>query len=117
MQLKSRSLTKFLTLGLMVAVWLTTVCVAMAPSHACCKPSASHLAAALPSCCTAHAVVQPSQQSAGNGLNPDLWPSATAFNASDFLSHQTNSVNASRLASAQVPDQSGRYLELRVLLN
>jgi hypothetical protein len=113
MGLKSKPLALFL----IVAAWVTTLCITMAPSHACCKQTTNHLTAALPSCCTGQWVIQPSDQPVSHGLDPGPWVSAQPVHPIDFLNIQSASQVQSWLASAHVPDQSGRYLELRVLLN
>lgn len=103
---------------LIVAAWFATLCVFAVPSHACCKSSPASKANTVKECCVTPlakaALVQQSLSSA-DGPTPDLiGPPIKVFEGLDL---GLEPVQQSILASGHVPDQSGRYLELRVLLN
>lgn len=96
--------------------WVVVFCTIPQPAHACCKSADGKLNAEMP-CCVMKSVAQLAERSFLDmpGLEPVVAPlvNVPAF---DFTSlHSVAEV--SYLASLWVPDQSGRYLDLRVLLN
>jgi hypothetical protein len=111
--LKNRLLTAFLV----AMAWLASGCVVMEPSHACCKEAMDRLSATLPACCTGHVFIPPADQQTGHGFDPGPWISQNHFELRHFLNAAMTEDYQSAVASAHVPDQSGRYLELRILLN
>jgi len=111
--LKHRLLAAFLV----TMAWLASWCIVMEPSHACCKQAVDRLSASMPACCSGQLVIQPADQQSTHGFDFGPWVAQGRFNILDFLNTATVEGHQSALAKAHVPDQSGRYLELRVLLN
>lgn len=101
-------------LAFFVAWVLMVFCVGQPPAHACCQQgTANHhdVATVLPCCLSSTAVAVPAS-------DPPIPPaltfpfSAIVFNFSKQLPHEST-----LLASDYIPDQSQRYLDLRILLN
>lgn len=109
---------RFLVIVVVVAAWLTSLCLFTGPSHACCQSGQRHaLQKELPVCCVVQPVVQTQPDQTGfSGPLPDLALSAVPFDYQALLDLQPG-LGQSRTDLAFVPDQSNRYLELGVLLN
>jgi hypothetical protein len=111
--LKCRGLVFFVA----VAAWaLAFLCVLPEPSHACCQGVQPHRAAMAMPCCTASSTtvtatpslnIPSGEWSAVPVMPPPVLPQSA------FVSGDSQAL----LAQQYIPDQSGRYLELRVLLN
>lgn len=109
---------RLLAIFLVVAAWLTSLCLFMEPSHACCQQGQHKLQQVLPSCCVSQAVVPAQPDLTGyDGPTPHQWVSASLFDYQALLNLEQPNVQRSRQDLAHVPDQSGRHLELRILLN
>lgn len=109
---------RLLAIFLVVAAWLTSLCLFMEPSHACCQQGKQAIQKVLPACCVGDSATpaQPAQTGHG-GPAPDLWLGSALFDYQALLNYQQPALEQSRKDLTYVPDQSGRYLELRVLLN
>jgi hypothetical protein len=97
--------------------WVSMACLIPQPSHACCAGSTqSKLHQKMP-CCVETSAVQLSshapQWTAWPNFVDALPPAGATLDFSGGLLPNQQSV----LASSWIKDQSGRYLELRVLLN
>ena len=68
-------------------------------------------------CCESQTFIQQPASQAKNGLDTTAISAGYALNLSAAFDPQAVQTNLSRLALRHVPDQSGRYLELRILLN
>jgi hypothetical protein len=108
---------RFLVIVVALAAWLTSLCLLTGPSHACCQPGRHTVQKELPACCVVQPATQVQPDQTGfNGPLPDLALSSLPFDYLALLGLQPG-LGQSRMALAFVPDQSNRYLELRVLLN
>jgi hypothetical protein len=109
---------RFLAIFLVVAAWLTSLCLFMEPSHACCEQGKRAIEKVLPPCCVGDSATQAQPDQTGHsGPTPDLWLGGTSFDYQALLNYQQPALEQARKDLAYIPDQSGRYLELRVLLN
>lgn len=108
---------RFTAIFLVVAAWLTSLCLFMPPSHACCQDGRHAIQKVLPACCVVNPAIQAQPDHTGFGASPpDLGLSPPVFDYKALLSAQPI-LAQSRTDLAFVPDQSDRYLKLRVLLN
>lgn len=100
----------------MLLAWLASLCVLSAPAHACCKlPDAQKALAQMP-CCMVQPVTQPDFKHSTPGF--DTPPGLVILTPLVSLFPRLEVPTAtSRLAHAYIPDQSGRHLELSILLN
>lgn len=111
--------SRILSLLLMLAVWVASLCVMMSPAHACCPKKASVKAdSAIPACCVSHATVLPQATPQPGGTDPGAWVAPSSL--SQIAPHGVYLAQAetqSLLAHRHVPDQSNRHQELEVWLN
>lgn len=110
-------LNKLTAIFLVVAAWLTSLCLFMPPSHACCQQGRHAIQKVLPACCVINPanVIAPDQTGFAGPL-PDLALSHAPFDYQALLADQP-ALMQSRRDLAFLHDESDRYLELRVLLN
>jgi hypothetical protein len=110
---------------LALVAWFASLCLFALPAHACCQQSvnyrqsssASHPMMTVAACCESQTFIQKPASQATNGLDTTTIGAGHSFDFSAIFDPQADQTNLSRLALRHVPDQSGRYLELRVLLN
>lgn len=108
---------KLTAIVLVVAAWFTSLCLFTLPSHACCEQPANYKSKAMAACCASPTLMQQQAPQTGAGLDSATVVFSLPFDFSAFFNPQSTKTNLSRLALRHVPDQSARYLELRVLLN
>lgn len=113
-QASGKSLAALLAL---LFAWVVTVCIVPQPSHACCKAPMSKQAKADMPCCSIKAATQTISREPQQPLQPEPIIPVHHVEAGLHFSPVIAELNQSLTASAWTPDQSGRYLELRVLLN
>jgi hypothetical protein len=112
------SKSKALSLLLILAVWAASLCVMIAPAHACCPKANVKADVKLPACCVSHATAVPKALPQTGGADPGAW--VTAPGALAVVPHWISLSHAetqSLLAHQHVPDQSNRHRELEVWLN
>ncbi len=111
------TLNKRTAIFLVVALWLTSLCLFMPSSHACCQKEPQAIQKVLPACCVINPanVIAP-DQTGFNGPLPNLALSNAPFDYQALLADQY-ALMQSRTDLAFLADESDRYLELRVLLN
>lgn len=107
---------RLIAICLVVTAWLTSLCLFMPPSHACCPEGKATVHKVLPPCCMGASVTQVQPELTGYNP-PELWLGTALFEHQALLNTQQATLEQSRNDLVYVPDQSNRYLELRVLLN
>lgn len=112
--LKNRLLSGLLIL----AVWVTSLCILVAPSHACCQKDNHQISTALANCCLSHVVPLPKAgpELSGSGGHVFQAPSPFLPEFAFWEQHQKSIALALR-SNRHVPDQSNRHQELSVWLN
>ena len=110
--------TRILVVLITLTAWLVNLtCIMPAFAHACCQGSAPHKMKAAAACCQAQPVAQEQNKAVGGGVTGDDLPVAgVVFSRLTFLPLLERQ-DRSLLATRHIPDQSGRHLELSVLLN
>ena len=114
---KNRLQTKLLAGFLVLAAWLTSLCLLMEPSHACCQQARHAIQKTLPPCCVIDNASAVLDHASSHGFPPVDFSAFPAFDYQHLLNFKQTEISLSRQELAHVPDQSDRYLDLRVLLN
>ena len=112
--LKNRMLSGLLVL----AVWVTSLCVLVAPSHACCQKETHQLSTALANCCLSHMAPMPKADPELSGSGGVDFQAPTSFLPGfAFWEQRQKNISLTFLNNRHVPDQSNRHQELSVWLN
>jgi len=103
---------------LMMAVWAASLCVFLAPAHACCPQSALKKDSALPACCVSNVTTLPKALPETGGSDPCQWvsPAVSQLFEGHWLTQKAPKT-ISLLATRHIADQSNRHQELNVWLN